>query len=373
MRASIVAGMVLAVVAPGAASAVTAAWVAANATPYISVQNAADLFNGSSLVNRNTQFTGVVGIQIRTNAQLLAGTASVCSGAVIGSNTVLTAGHCLAGDGSGIASVRVYLPDYNQPRAPSILASTFYIDPAFTGNVLQGADIGIIKLSKTVPVGTAIYAIDHGSVASNLGVEQEVALGTIGAGAIGDAGVQDGKKRTGFNEYEFTWSQVLAAAGFPVAPGSPVDAFGAPIDGFLASDFDSGLAVNDVFGRFLGTPGLGYVSPGGTFHDTGSTPGDSGAPHFENGKIVGLTSFGISGALFQGGVCGAAGSVDPSAAGRQCTNSSFGEIGVDTRVSAYYDYIASRAPEPATWAMMIGGFGLIGAVQRRRRATTITA
>lgn len=371
MRASTVAGLALAVASPGAAGAVTAAWVAANAAPYISVQNAADLFNGSSLVNRNTQFTGVVGIQVRTNAQVAAGTASVCSGAVIGSNTVLTAGHCLAGDASGVASVRVYLPDYNAPRAPSILASTFYVDPAFTGNVLGGADIGIIKLSKNVPVGTAVYAIDHGSVASNLGVEQEVALGTIGTGAGGDAGVQDGQKRVGFNQYEFTWSQVLAAAGFGVPAGSPVDAFGAPIDGFLASDFDSGLAVNDVFGRFLGAPGLGYVSAGGVYHDTGSTPGDSGAPHFESGRIVGLTSFGISGALFQDGICGAVGSVDPSAAGPQCTNSSFGEINVDTRVSAYYDYIVSRAPEPAAWSMMIGGFGLIGATQRRRRAHSV--
>jgi hypothetical protein len=30
-------------------------------------------------------------------------------------------------------------------------------------------------------------------------------------------------------------------------------------------------------------------------------------------------------------------------------------------------------PEPATWAMMIAGFGLVGAVSRRRRATTVTA
>jgi hypothetical protein len=29
-------------------------------------------------------------------------------------------------------------------------------------------------------------------------------------------------------------------------------------------------------------------------------------------------------------------------------------------------------PEPATWAMMIGGFGFVGAASRRRRATTVT-
>ena len=36
------------------------------------------------------------------------------------------------------------------------------------------------------------------------------------------------------------------------------------------------------------------------------------------------------------------------------------------------DYVTldvASVPEPATWAMMIGGFGLAGAALRRRRAT----
>jgi hypothetical protein len=32
----------------------------------------------------------------------------------------------------------------------------------------------------------------------------------------------------------------------------------------------------------------------------------------------------------------------------------------------------SAVPEPATWAMMLGGFGLLGAASRRRRRTTVT-
>lgn len=32
---------------------------------------------------------------------------------------------------------------------------------------------------------------------------------------------------------------------------------------------------------------------------------------------------------------------------------------------------ASEAPEPATWAMMVGGFGLLGAAMRRRTRTTV--
>lgn len=125
-------------------------------------------------------------------------------------------------------------------------------------------------------------------------------------------------------------------------------------------------------------PGLGYVSADGKYHDTIATPGDSGAPHFQNGKIVGVTSFGLSSTfLYESQFACGAGFLDPSHSASSCTNSSFGEIGVDTRVSSYYDFISSHitthVPEPATWAMMIGGFGLIGTAQRRRRSGTATA
>jgi hypothetical protein len=34
--------------------------------------------------------------------------------------------------------------------------------------------------------------------------------------------------------------------------------------------------------------------------------------------------------------------------------------------------LGTAVPEPATWAMMLGGFGLLGAAARRRRSTTVT-
>ncbi|MGL6042555.1 MAG: PEPxxWA-CTERM sorting domain-containing protein, partial [Sandaracinobacteroides sp.] len=33
--------------------------------------------------------------------------------------------------------------------------------------------------------------------------------------------------------------------------------------------------------------------------------------------------------------------------------------------------VTSNVPEPATWGMMILGFGLVGATMRRRRAGTL--
>ena len=37
------------------------------------------------------------------------------------------------------------------------------------------------------------------------------------------------------------------------------------------------------------------------------------------------------------------------------------------KVTITVDHVASAAPEPATWALMIGGFGMAGATLRRRR------
>jgi hypothetical protein len=39
--------------------------------------------------------------------------------------------------------------------------------------------------------------------------------------------------------------------------------------------------------------------------------------------------------------------------------------------SGGFGYVAAGVPEPASWAMMIGGFGLIGAASRRRRSSNV--
>jgi len=40
---------------------------------------------------------------------------------------------------------------------------------------------------------------------------------------------------------------------------------------------------------------------------------------------------------------------------------------------AHYTLDVLAVPEPASWGMMIGGFGMIGAAARRRRARPIAA
>ena len=42
------------------------------------------------------------------------------------------------------------------------------------------------------------------------------------------------------------------------------------------------------------------------------------------------------------------------------------------RIAAQSGYFENAVPEPATWAMMIGGFGLVGGAMRRRTHRTVT-
>ncbi len=78
----------------------------------------------------------------------------------------------------------------------------------------------------------------------------------------------------------------------------------------------------------------------------------------DNGNST-LTVFGVSsgvGSGWSGGIFN--GAVDHIA------------YGFSGGPSANFDFAVAGVPEPASWALMIGGFGLVGAAARRRRAVT---
>ena len=55
-------------------------------------------------------------------------------------------------------------------------------------------------------------------------------------------------------------------------------------------------------------------------------------------------------------------------------NSGWGEFSGYVPVYIHTDFIATTAvPEPASWALLIMGFGLTGATMRRRRGVTAAA
>ncbi|MFQ3596008.1 MAG: PEPxxWA-CTERM sorting domain-containing protein, partial [Sphingomonadaceae bacterium] len=103
--------------------------------------------------------------------------------------------------------------------------------------------------------------------------------------------------------------------------------------------------------------------------EVGVAGGDSGGPQFNaDGRIVSVTSYGLSFGV-QWGDC------------RAGLQSSCGELNGFVPLYIHRDFILSNLlpieggviPEPGTWAMLIAGFGFVGAAARRRRKEAVAA
>jgi hypothetical protein len=367
-----------------------------NIRPIQSYQNIDQI---SNFVVPDSAYSGVGFLSIGTNIGNFS-----CTGSLIGPSLVLTASHCLSIPGVTITGVQFVLPGvFNQDgniAGREIINSTgFVLHPDYDIDigVSGGSDVAVVSLSNAASGLRNIYELYSDSDEINNLSYLKVGTGTIGTGTtgvfdpnLGEPRSSDGRKRYGYNEYEFFYSDVLELFG----GGACVDRdvfFGAPCQGILAYDFDSGFAQNDVFGQFLGASNVGRRL-NGRIVDAVGTFGDSGGPTFINGRIAGVSSFLITGNILEPGDCGI-GSVDPSANSTgNCTDGSFGEIGGDARVSSYLsflnpfvlgqrdifgqflttlptDFVSNAIPEPETWAMMLVGFGFAGSAMRRRRTS----
>jgi len=88
------------------------------------------------------------------------------------------------------------------------------------------------------------------------------------------------------------------------------------------------------------------------------------------GSLSGLSlSAGTYWAGFEAPMMGTMGFAGGNGTGRQVGPNGDFALGDN----AGYQLLSSAAPEPASWAMMVGGFGLAGAAMRRRRAAVTFA
>jgi hypothetical protein len=181
---------------------------------------------------------------------------------------------------------------------------------------------------------------------------------------------------------------VLGGLAMPAAAATPIDLFlqntnGA--DGFVdLTDSNSftlwgGQTNNGAFTYMRGTADMDFTLSGNWFYETFDVDGPSYDPagYFINSSIVFLTD--NSGGNIQSGTFSlllATG--DSFGFFVQTTDGCCGRgsLAISDLSRPYVfggDISTGAVPEPESWALLIAGFGLVGAVMRRRRMAPATA
>jgi len=251
----------------------------------------------------------------------------IASGVLISPEWVLTAGHVTGGNnylGGGITNLTFSLNVGSDVL--SFAAAEWLTHPgwaATSGDLLQGYDLGLVRLSSSV---TAVQAASL-YLQETLQVQPGtiVGYGSTGTGLTGFQAGTAGTKRAGQN--------MIDGQGDGVSISSSL----------LFTDFDRpGIPAENVIGSALPLA-LEYLS----------APGDSGGGLFitENNQsfLVGISSFGW-------------GFTDGQA------NSDYGDLAGFVSTTAYAGWISSvtgvAIPEPSTKSLL---FGAILLLQKRRK------
>ncbi|SNY52272.1 PEP-CTERM protein-sorting domain-containing protein [Arsukibacterium tuosuense] len=287
----------------------------------------------------NQQFDSVGAILFDTAAG-----GYICSGTVVASNWVLTAGHCV----DEAINMTFLLPQFNEERTTLLghvahTATDWTAHENWTGaNLWSGWDIGLMYFDNPFNVTPAnLYSGDSETGA----VTTHVGYGATGNGLTGvTAGA--GTRRAGQNVVDGLYSD--AGTGQQIL----VSDFDHRDETALNTDF--GMTHNDFVNYAYSVLGFGLTSDNGALDlEYGIAGGDSGGAAFieQSGEwlLAGVHSFGSG--LYR------------------APTSRYGEIYGSVRVSDHYDWIQSytamAVPNPATLALF--GFGLTMLWARRRR------
>lgn len=325
---------------------------------------------GNPIYNGGAQYSGVVALIMNEGA---AGN-FICSGTLLPDRrSILTAGHCVshgAGTANPITTTAYFnpglMPDSvvtSDAASTAITVSRYFVNPQYTGEVIDQNDIAVLRLSDFAPAYALSYDID--TAGDLTGQDYNVAgygRRSDQGGSVG-ANLGTGRLRQGDNRYDFR----LGDADFDGFFDGGANGFFGKAKTFFSyvSDFDDGLSQNDASCR-LAVDGFG-LAPSAKYCNTGIGPlevstagGDSGGPQFVNGRIASVTSYGLTfGTDF--------GDID------NANNSTFGEFNgfVPTFIHQGFIAHAQSAPEPNTWMQMILGFGAVGGSLRVRRRRSL--
>lgn len=307
-----------------------------------------------------------------------AGGAFICSGSLMGDRrSIVTAGHCVGSGGStpdaGLVSTTAYFWDYGaqgdervpfNPAATAVDVTDYFIHEDYTGEVIDQNDIAVLTLADYAPDYAQDYELYTAGdlTGEDFNVAGYGGRSTVG-GAVGAQAPSTGHLRQGDNRYDFR-------LGDDDFQGFWDGFFGtADVDYSYLSDFDNGFATNDASCRLsnasnfsgFGLSAAKYCSTGLGALEVGIAGGDSGGPGFIDGKLASVNSYSLTfGPNF--------GDFNPG------LNNSWGEFAGYVPTFIHEKFIrTAMVPEPSTWALMIGGFGLAGSTLRRRRVAEAKA
>ncbi len=344
-------------------------WTASNNV--IGTTSTATIAGGGNAIYLATaaKYRGTVGLLMDYGA----GGAFVCSGSLnSGRNSIITAGHCVAQKAATpLLSVTAYFyngsatdqPVYN-PGAVGVTTvgiSRVYRNSQYTGNIIDQNDIAVLRLAGAAPGYANGYDLYAGNDLTGLDYNVAGYGGRSNAGGSVGVNLGTGRLRQGDNRYDFRLGDADFGGIFDSAFfGEPA---GAQTDYSYLADFDSGRAANDASCGLVATFGLPgtplsgkYCNLGRGAREASTAGGDSGGPQFIDGKLASITSYGLTfGTFFSPG------DIDNR------LNDTFGEFNGFVPIDIHRAFIAASVPEPASWAMMITGFGLTGAAMRRRK------
>ena len=311
----------------------------------------------------------------------------ICSGSVMADGrSIATAAHCVS-DGAGTANpVKTTVHFYNgnpderavNPGASETRSVTaYFVHPEYTGEVIDQNDIAILRINKEAPASAQRYDLftTNDLTGTQFNVAGYGTRSTTGGnnGNTPPFGARTGYLREGDNIYDYAWGDSRFQDFFTTRDTTGQFAgqnfFGfAEVEFSFISDFDNGLQAQDQSRRIANAIGLGPIGNtlfpinfGVGAREVGIAGGDSGGPGFVDGKLATINSYGLTFGTNFGDFCGG-------------LNSGWGEFSGYVPVFIHTDFIATTAvPEPASWAMLIMGFGLTGATMRRRRGVTAAA
>lgn len=338
----------------------------------------ATIASGGSPLNAASmpRYSGVAALILQESAGTF-----ICSGSLIGRQTILTAGHCVSGGNGSITPTlttayfyagtngnpATYNPDTvvpNSPLSTAVMIDKIAVNPLYTGAVIDDHDVAVLHLATAAPDFATIYGLSDVAdlTGSNFNVAGYGARSDVG-GYIG-ADLGTGRLRQGDNRYDFRLGDLDFGGAF-----TDPSVFGSTANYSWVSDFDNGLSRNDAscilaqdINPALTSSKFCNVGRGAT--EVATAGGDSGGPQFLDGKISSVTSYGLTfGSDY--------GDIDNS------LNDSWGEFSGYASVAYNRSFIdsavASFLPEPSSWATMIAGFAAAGTMLRRRRRVVATA